>query len=282
MLGQQHAMTDSDPVHPSQIDRHLERVLSDADGVELPLAREVLQESRDRWFGRLVGTVYDSLSSRGNSDLVLSAAAGIELLRGYVRLRSRQLSNLTDKQAHSLTLNPTSALLSGSDLYAAAFSSLRSVPHIRSGDAFEILATALETITEAFARTYSLPQTADYDNAVFFDETVGTLGEAAAVFGATLAGPDELHRRYLEQFGRGISTARQIGLALDSASGGAIVVPPTLNEAQLATHAERRRDEAEQALAAFPEAVDVTRLRAFVEATEFRQNQKDPDNDVLD
>jgi len=261
---------DPDPVQPSQIDRHIQQVLSEEDAVELPLVRETLDESRDRWYGQLVVSVYDTLSDSQSPEPALPAGAGIELLRGYVRLRSRLLLMLTERHAHSFTLDPTAALLSGDYLYTAAFSSLDSLPDSQSGDCFELLTTTLETITAAFARTHTPAGSPEHDRAMFFDDVAGTLGEAATGLGATLAGFDGADRGHLEQFGRGLSTARQIGVVLETAPSEAMVVPPTLDEPQLRERAERRRNDATEALDALSETVDVTRLRAFAEATESR------------
>lgn len=277
-------MTDSHSVHPSQIERHLEQVLSNADEVNLPLVRDVLDESPDRWYGQLVVSVYDSLSDCQDREAVLPAAAAIELLRGYARLRSQLLVTLTDKHAHSRTLDPTAALLAGDYLCAAAFSSLRSIPDSPSGDCFEILTAVLKTITEAFARTYTSAGSADYDPATFLDDTAGSLGEGAAALGATLAGLDEPTRRHCQRLGRGLSTARQINYVLDTDPNEAMVIPPTFDESQFRMHAEQRRDDANQALDTLSEIVGVTRLRAFADATATRQNQRSSatDDDALD
>jgi|GEM_PF-569138 len=277
-------MTEPDPVRRSQIDRHIQRALSEEAAVELPLARETLHESHDRWYGQLVVTVYGTLSDRQNPELALPAGAAVELLRGYVRLRSRLLLRLTERHAHSFTLDPTAALLAGDYLYTAAFSSLGSLPDSRSGDCFEILTTALETITGAFARTHTPAGSTEHDRAMFFDDIAGALGEAATVLGATLAGFDGTDRRHLEQFGRGLSTARQIGIVLDTAPTEAMVVPPTLDEAQLRKRADRRRDDADQALDALSETVDVTRLRTLSEVTESNRSQRGSatDDEALD
>jgi len=260
-------MTDPAPVRSLQIDRQLEEVSNDADEAGLALVREILQEASDRWHGRLVVNVYDSLSNHRNPDPVVHAATAIELLWGYVRLRSRLLVMHTDKHAHSITMDPMSALLAGDYLYASAISALSSVPETRSSGCFETLTVALETITEGFWGTYTPASWTDDDITVFFEETAGNLGEAATVLGAQLAGFDSPDREYFEQFGHGLSTARQIEVVLNVPPSEATVVPPSLDETSLRTHAERRRDDANQALDAFSEAVDAKRLRTFAETT---------------
>ncbi|TKX73453.1 polyprenyl synthetase [Halorubrum sp. GN11_10-6_MGM] len=277
-------MSDIEPVHRSQIERHFEQVLSTPDEANLPLVQDVLDDSPDRWYGQVVVTVYDSLSDHQDREAVLPYAAAVELLRGYVRLRNRLLLTLTDKHAHSITLDPTAALLGGDYLYTAAFSSLHSGPDSSSGDCFEILTTALETITEAFARTYTAAGSTGHDQAKFLDDTAGSLGEGAAALGATLAGVDEPVRRHCERLGRGLSTARQINYVLDTDPTEAMVVPPTFDESQFRRYAEQRRDDAAQALNTLSETVDVTPLQAFAEGTVTRHDQQSSatNDDALD
>ena len=266
-------MTDTDPVHPSRIERYFEQVLSNAIKVNLPLVQDVLDDCPDRWYGQLVVTVYDSLSERQDREDVLPAAAAIELLRGYIRLRSRLLVTLADKHAHSLTLDPTAALLAGDYLYTAAFSSLRSRPDSSSSDCFEILTTILETVTGAFARTYTAAGSTDHDQAKFLDDTAGSLGEGAAALGATLAGVDEPVRRDCERLGRGLSTARQVNHVLDMDPAEAMVVPPTFDESQFRMYAKQQRNDAARALDILSETIDVTHLRAFAGVSTPRQDQ---------
>jgi len=277
-------MTDTDPVHPSQIERHFEQVLSTADEANIPFVQDVLDDCPDKWYGQLVVTVYESLSDRPGGGNVLPAATAIELLRGYVRLRSRLLITLTDKHAHSLTLDPTAALLAGDYLYTAAFSSLRSGPDSSSGDCYEILTTVLETLTDAFARTDTTAESTEHDQEKFLDETTGSLGEGAAALGATLAGADESVRRYCERLGRGLSTARQINYVLKIDPSEAMVVPPTFDESQLRQYAEQRRNDASQALDTLSETVDITRLQAFTEVTVTGHDQQSSatNDDALD
>lgn len=259
-------------------------MLNDADEASLPLVRDVLEKPPNRWYGQLVVNVSDSLSDRQDPEIVLPAAAAVELLRGYVRLRSRLLITLADNHAHSLTLDPTSALLAGDYLYTAAFSSLDSISDSPPDDCFKILTTVLETITEAFTRTYTSAGSVDYDQVMFLDETAGSLGEGAAALGATLAGSDEPVRSHCERFGRELSTARQMHHDHDTGPNEAMLVPPKFDESQFRLDAERRRNDAVQALDTLSETVDVTRLRAFAESTVTKQDQRSSatDDNALD
>jgi len=260
-------MTDSDCIGSPEIEEQIKRVLRDTDKVDLPLVSNVLQESRDRWYGQLAVSAYDSLSEHEDDEDILPVAAAIELLRESVRLRSRLFVTLTNEHPHSLTLEPTAALLAGDYLYTAAFSSLRSVPDARSGDCFEILTAVHETITGRFARTYTPAKSGESDKAVFLDETVGSLGEGAAVLGGTLAGLDQPNHRHVERLGGELSVARQSRLILEADPGEATVVPPTIDQAQLRALAKRRQEHANRALDALSATVDVTRLRELAEAT---------------
>ncbi|WP_115864406.1 isoprenoid biosynthesis enzyme family protein [Halorussus litoreus] len=277
-------MSEFDRIGSSEIEHQIEVELRDTDKVGPPLVRNVLQEPRDRWYGQLAVRVYDSLSEHKDYEDVLPAAAAIELLRESVRLRSRLLVTLTDKHAHSLTLEPTAALLAGDYFYTAAFSSLRSVPDSRSGDCFEILTAVLETITGTFARAYTPDKSVEYDKAVFLDETAGSLGEGAAILGGTFAGLDEPNHRHFERLGRELSVVRQIRLILDADPSEATVVPPAIDQEQLRALAERRQDHANRVLDTLSETVDVTRLRAFAEATTTVQDEvgSATDGDALD
>jgi hypothetical protein len=265
-------MTEPNSISASQIDRHLENVLSDTDGVGLPLVRETVNEPDDRWYGQLVVNSYVSLTDTTDLEIILPVATGVELLRGYVRLRSRLLVTLGNTHPHSLMPEPTPALLGGDYLYTAAFSSLHSVPETSSSDCLEILTTVLESITEAFARTYTSVDSEDSNLTVFVDETAGSLGEAAAVFGATLAGVGKPNRQHFGRLGHGLRTARQINCVLETDPSDALVIPPTLNESHLRTHAQQRQDDADQALDALSATVDVTTLRAFAETGVSKQD----------
>lgn len=266
-------MTDSQPVNPTLIERYLEPVRNNADEASLPLVGEVLQKSPDRWYGQLVVSVYDSLSDRQDPEAVLPAAAAIELLRGYVRLRSRLFVSLTDEHAHPLTNDLTEALLAGDYLYTAAFSSLSTGPNSPSGDCFEILTWVHETITEAFVCTYTSAGSKDPDSAKFLEDTAGSLGAAAAAIGATVAGLDEQTCRDYEQLGRGLSTARQINYILGKDPNKAMVVPPTFDETHFRFHADRWQDEANQALESLSESADMGHLRTFTDSTATRKDK---------
>jgi len=260
-------MTDSNPNHSPRIERHLERVFRDADEVGLSLVRDVLDEPPGRWYGQLVVNTYDSLSDQQDPETIIPAAGAIELLRGYVRLRSRLFITHTDEHVHSPTMDPTPALLAGDYLYTAAFSSLGSITGTGSSDCFDTLTTVLETITEAFARIYTSAGSSDDEQTKFLDETTGSLGEAAAALGATLAGFDDPTRTHCERLGRKLSIARQIHFILDVEANEAMVIPPSFDERQFRMHAERSRNDAAQAFDTLSETADVTRLRAFADVT---------------
>ena len=266
-------MTDTEPVHPSRIERQFEEVI-DNDKHNLPLVQDVLDESHDRWYGQLVVIVYDSLSDHQDVEEVLPYAAAIELLQGYVRLRNRLLITLSDKHAHSFTEDTRAALLASDYLYTAAFSSLRLGPDSSSSECFKILIAVLETITETFARTYTATRSTDYSQAKFLDEVAGSLGEGAAALGARAAGVDESVRRHCKRLGRGLSTVQQINYVLNMHPTEAMVVPPTLDDLQFRKYTQQRRNDATQALNTLSKTVDVTHLQAFADVSVTRHHQQ--------
>jgi geranylgeranyl pyrophosphate synthase len=261
-------MTESNIVSKSKIDTQLERVLTHTKGDGLDLAREVIDEPDDRWYGKLVINSYVSLTGTpgGGGDNVLSAAAAIELLRGYVRLRSQLLIQHTDERVHSLTLDHSSALLAGDYLHTAAFTALSSNLHPTLENCIEILADVSETITETFALSYASAASSEPDPRLILDGTAGSIGKSAALLGATMANIESTHRKDVASVGRGFSTTRQIRRLFDAEPPKAMIVPLALDEVPLQEHAERRRSEAEQALKALSGAADVATLRTLAEA----------------
>jgi len=250
----------------SWIDARLEPVLATADEHGLSVVRETVEEPGDRWYGRLLAASFETTATTATTqepEAVESAAAAVELFRGYCRLRSRLLVQVADRWPHSITLEPTAALLGGDYLYTAAYSMLGSVTHPALGDCFDVLTATATGIAESFADTYAGPEGSEWDQPAFFDETAGTVGEGAAVLGATLAGADDAQRDRLATVGRGLSTARQIHHVLDAGPVAAMVVPPTIDERHLREHAERCRTDALRALDALSASGDATTLRAF-------------------
>ena len=61
-------MTEPEPIKSSRIDDHIEQALCDADEGDIALVREALYDPRDRWYGQLVASVYDSLSDQQDLD----------------------------------------------------------------------------------------------------------------------------------------------------------------------------------------------------------------------
>jgi hypothetical protein len=267
-----------------QRERHIEGVFRDTDAVDLQLVRDVIEESRDRWYGQLVVGVYESLSEHDSYEAVLPAAAVIELLGESIRLRNRLLVALTNEHAHSLTLEPTTALLAEGYLRTAAFSALRSVPGSHVGDCLEILTAVRGTITEPLARTDTQAKSVKENKATCLDETAGSLGEGAVNLEEALAGLDGPSGQQFERLGRELSVVRQSRLILDADTSEAAVVLPTLDQARLRALAERRQDHAHRALVTLSETVDVTRLPAFAETTPTVQGEvgSATDGDPLD
>lgn len=252
----------------SEIDRRLETALASADGDSLALARATVAECDDRQYGLLSTLAYESMATSPDREAVLPAAAAVELLRGYCRLRSQLLIQVSETMAHSLNRDPTTALLAGDYLYTSAYSTLRATEDGHLGDCFEILTDVSEALIEAFDANYANSAPSTTDHCSFVDETAGALGEGAALVGATLAGIDDARREHLAALGRGFGVGRRIRLALDADGDAAPVVPPKPDEERLRRYARRHLDEADRALEKLASSADVGALRAFVSPSE--------------
>lgn len=264
-------MTDDDPslaARRTRIDARLESVLAVADDRDVPLVRETVAGADDRWFGQLAAGCYDSMAEAPALDSVLPAAASVELLRGYCRLRGELLVRLADDRAQSNPLPGTPALLAGDYLHSAAYSTLGSMADATLDDCFRTLTDVVGTVTDAFAATYAPSSESAPDGPSFFDRTAGSLGAGAADLGASLADADDARRERLARLGRGSATARGIRRALDAGPEIASVGPPATDETDLREHAERRRVEAHRALRELSATADVTALRRLLAADE--------------
>lgn len=256
------------PEFPPGVDRadinaRLDQALSNADDPPLSLVREAVAEPDDRWYGRLVVHAYASLADVRGAETAVPAAAAIELLRGYTRLRSRLLVQPTDTCAHTLTPEPTRALLAGDYLYTTAYSTLHLQANPAPKACLEVLTNVLETVTEAFALVDGETASPEHDQTLFFDRTAGSIGGGAARLGATLAGAPESHRAKMEQIGHGLSTARQIRRIRNADPLEAMVVPPTTDDASLRKHAKKQHREATEAVRALSPAVDTSFVQRF-------------------
>jgi len=189
----------------TKIDRYLDTALERAD--ERPLAAvSTMEACPDRWYGQLMVLSYNAIADEPRTDAILPASAAIELLRGYCRLRSELFVQLADDFAHSLTRDPAAVLLAGDYLNSAAYTVFAETDYNQLEDAFHVFTDVSESLVEAFDTEY-IRSVDDYS---FLDETAGSLGEGAAIIGATLAGVNTFQRADFATLGRGFSTAFHI------------------------------------------------------------------------
>lgn len=243
------------------LDRRLEAALEAADRTGMPRVRSEVQSFSIRWYGQLVALSHNSIADEPATDVVLPASTAIELLRAYCRSRSDLFVQLDADDPHSLSQDPTDALLAGDYLNSAAYATLGAIDHSRLPDAFETLVGVSESLFEAFdaRRAWSVE-----DHGSFLDETAGSLGEGATVIGATFAGVDDARRKHLAAFGRSSSTARQIQCLLES-DCEMFPLAPEVDERRLREYGMERLTEANRALERLATSADVEPLRAFVE-----------------
>ena len=254
--------TDALATRRAKIDSRIETALTAADEDGLAVARETVEAFDDRWYGQLVLGAYDATVERRDTAVILPAAAAVELLRGYCRLRGELLVQLTERGAHSITRDPTTALLGADYLYTAAYSTLGSIDHPDLDSGFATLTSVLESITGAFATVEGTP-TDGSDQIHGIEQTAGGLGEGAAVLGTTLAGVAEADEERFRALGRGASTARRIDRALASERDRSIL-PPALDEETLEAHANTCRAVVDRTLDELERTADVTALRALL------------------
>lgn len=244
----------------TELDRRLEAMLASADAGGLSLARSTVLECPDRWFGQLVALSHDAVAEAPDSDAVLPAATAVELLRGYCRLRNDLLTDHADEHAPTPDCDRTAILLAGDYLNSAAYSAFGRVDNGPSSTGFAALTSTLQTIVEGFDAAYAR-STADHRS--LLDDTVGALGEGAAVVGATLAGVDEPRREQFADLGGGFSAARHVQHVLDSDATDSLL-PLNVDEQELRWYGAKRLQEAERELDRLASTADAASLRAFV------------------
>lgn len=244
----------------AELDRRLDAALEASGDAGLATARSAVEACPDRWYGQLVALSHNAVADAPAPDDVLSASAAVELLRGYCRLRSGLFERLRDGDAGPPTRDPTDALLAGDYLNSAAYATLCAADSDRLESAFETLLSVSGSLCEAFDGRSAA------DAGEFLDETAGSLGEAAAVIGAALAGADESRRAQFGTFGRGFGTARQVRRVLASGGDPSAIAPREFDESRLQRHGERRREAGSLALERLSGDADVDVLRAFVDA----------------
>lgn len=240
----------------TELDRRLEATLAAANAGGLSLARSTVLECPDRWFGQLVALSYDAAADAPDADTVLPAATSVELLRGYCRLRN---DRLTDRAAAS-GRDRTAVLLAGDYLNSAAYAAFGRVEDGPPRDSFDALSAALQTIVEGFDAAYARSAA---ESEALLDDTVGALGEGAAVVGATLAGIDDSGRGPFADLGRGFSAARHVQQVLDSA-GPDSLLPLDVEERDLRRYGAKRLREAEAGLDRLAGSADAASLRSFL------------------
>ncbi|QLH84645.1 polyprenyl synthetase [Halosimplex pelagicum] len=250
----------------SAIESHLESALDGVDGDGLALARETVEAAEDRWYGQLVAGAYRSLPGRPDTDRAVPAAAAVELVRGYCRLRSELLVQLTDSRPHAFTRDEVAALLAGDYLYTGAYSALAAADRPDRGDCFETVTDALEAVSGAFVDTYVGTGELPPDRVALVERTAGRIGETAAVLGARLADADDRHLDPIARAGRSFAAARTIRRALDREPGSAMVAVPERPAERLGEHATRRREAGRRALGELQSSADVSALRRLGDA----------------
>lgn len=256
------------------IDRQIERALESVGGTPLSLARSTMAEFDDPWYGRLLVRSHGSVARR-RDETTRPAGAAIELLRGYCRLRTEHLAHVDDARPHSSGRDPTVALLAGDYLYSAAFSTLDETDTESREACYRVLGNASASIVRTLydGRERTGPRSTDVRSLI--DGTAGSLGRAAAVSGATLAGVEGPHRDDFATLGRSLGAARRIRIVLNSDGGPDPILPPDADERRLRRHAARQSERAADALRSLESVAALDRLRPILDGFESPQSDLD-------
>ncbi|MFB6150417.1 MAG: polyprenyl synthetase family protein [Haloarculaceae archaeon] len=249
-----------------EIDRYVERVLSDATGEYLHPVRASVRDRGDRRYGELLALVHDSAAGPSADDSVVPAAAAVELLREYCWLRARLLAEVDDGPV-ALPWDRTTALLSADYLYAAAYAALGRVDDAAVEPCFETATDVSTSVIEGLDAVdwadQSSPSSGEYCSLI--DETAGALGRGAARIGATLAGVDGAAREQYATLGRGLGSVHAVRLVLDAREERSQPLFPASDDRRLRRYARRRLAEAERAVRSLPATADADRVRSFVD-----------------
>lgn len=247
------------PAARADVDEIMESALADADVDCLAPARAAVFEAEDRWYGDLLLAVHGAAD--GDGPPPLPAAASIELLRAYCRVRADLLVRVDEADAGDEGATP--ALLAGDYLYAAAYATLDGVRADRRRGCFDVLSDVSETVIEAFAAVRPAEVDSGEEFCSLVDRTAGALGAGAAALGATLAGADGDRRDSLAAVGRDLAAVRYLLLALGSRAPVGEDAP---DERAVRRCVERRRAAVDRSLGSLPGDLRVDSLRSFADA----------------
>jgi len=260
-------MTDDHPTDvTSAIDAHLETAVASAVDAGIPLAASAVEAAPDRWYGRLLVACADGGPASPDRAVAVPAAAAIELLRAYCRLRRELLGAVAVGDDRSFTgEDSTAPLLAGDALFSLSYSTLADVDGPATDACFATLARTSRAIVESFASVDDPRSVSPADRRELLDGTAGALGRGAAVMGAVLRGAEGDRREGYATLGRALCVARDGRRALD----GDGQTPRTSHDAPddaLRRFVTRRLAEADRAWHEIDGSEDARPLRPFVDA----------------
>lgn len=185
------------------INQRLETALGSSDDHSVVLANSAINSCSDRWYGQLVALSYATIADQPITDVVLSASAATELLRGYCQLRSELLYQLHTSQRNSLTRDPVKMLLAGDYLNSTAYTVFFEAGNQQFEKALEALIETSRSLIDSFNAT----RIKSFDTYTFLDKLVGILGEGAVTIAANLTGSNTVLRNEFTNLGRALSSA---------------------------------------------------------------------------
>lgn len=260
----------------STVDDGVADALEGASGECLTVARRTVDDPGDRWYGRLVAAAHDSVAGPPRSDAVLPAAVSVELLRGYCRLRTSLLADVSDARSATGGPDQSAALLAGDYLHAMAFFELRSLPRSVPEAGFEALTDALESIRGGFNSAFVDPDPPTSGPAALVEQTVGSVADAAVRLGVSLGGADHAAADGLAEAARDYATARGLRQLRDAVHQTAVEFPFPVDDAALRQQADSRRADASRRLRGLRGDFDVQSVRHLARAADRHAKAGDP------
>lgn len=246
----------------ADIEQYIDSVLERSEESGLGVAREIMRETQDRWYGLLLVDSYSSVTDRADQQAIIPAAVAMEFLRGYVRNRSMLLVQLGDTMPHSFTGDPADMLLAGDYLKSVAYSVFARTDHKRLDTCFRRLSSANDRLVRTFTDFHARSLTSE-EYISYLEGTSGVLGGAAAEIGATLG---DANPRYIESFatfGQQLATYHLIQRSLETNAGSLPISPPDGVETRFRTYAQDRLYDLEQTLSDLPPGVSKENIRVL-------------------
>lgn len=249
----------------TDIRHQLEQVLESTEDTGLEIVEIALNELPDRWYGRFLGGVVNSIRDSVDRGQVLPAAVSIELLRGYCYIRWQQLFRRDASSVFPNIRDPSVPLLMGDYLHSAAYSQLDPGDRHDTDVPYAVFIRATKRMTERFYSTITDTRSPEMQFKALLDISGGVLGQSAADLGARLAQQDVESRHSIRAFGRVTGAYHAWETVLETGSKEVITYAPGITDEFLEQFATEKRQRLEETVKDLPATVSISTLRKFAD-----------------